>query len=46
MSFDARTSGLLNKTLGAVVGRLMVGSVRKMMRKDLADVGRRAEALR
>jgi carbon monoxide dehydrogenase subunit G len=45
MTFDAQAGGLLNKTLGAVVGRLMAGNVRKMMQKDLQDIARRAESL-
>jgi carbon monoxide dehydrogenase subunit G len=38
MHFEAEASGLLNKTLGAVVGRLMVGTTRKMMQQDLVDI--------
>jgi carbon monoxide dehydrogenase subunit G len=43
MHFDAEVTGLLNKTLGAVVGRLMEGSTRKLMQQDLADIARAAE---
>lgn len=38
MLFDAETTGMLNKTLGAVVGRLMFSSTRKLMQQDLADI--------
>ncbi len=43
MHFDAEAGGFLNKTLGAVVGRLMVGSTRKLMQQDLADIAAAAE---
>jgi carbon monoxide dehydrogenase subunit G len=44
MHFDAEVSGVLNKTLGAVVGKLMEGSTRKLMQQDLADIAEAAEA--
>ena len=44
MHFDAEVSGLLNKTLGAVVGKVMEGSTRKLMQQDLADIAEAAEA--
>lgn len=44
MHFDAEVSGLLNKTLGAVVGKVMAGSTRKLMQQDLADIAEAAEA--
>ena len=40
MHFGAEASGVLNKTLGAVVGKLMEGSTRKLMQQDLADIAR------
>ena len=43
MHFDAQVSGLLNKTLGAVVGKVMEGSTRKLMQQDLADIAGAAE---
>jgi hypothetical protein len=43
MHFEAQTSGLLNKTLGAVVGKVMEGSTRKLMQQDLADIAEAAE---
>ena len=43
MHFDAQVSGLLNKTLGAVVGKVMQGSTRKLMQQDLADIAEAAE---
>jgi carbon monoxide dehydrogenase subunit G len=43
MHFDAEVSGLLNKTLGAVVGKLFEGSTRKAMQQDLADIAAAAE---
>ncbi len=44
MHFAADVSGVLNKTLGAVVGRLFEGSTRKAMQRDLADIAAAAEA--
>ncbi len=44
MKFDAQADGLLNKTLGAVVGTLMVSTTRKLMQQDLADIAEAAEA--
>ncbi len=44
MHFSAEVSGLLNKTLGAVVGRLMMGTTRKMMQQDLNDIAAAAAA--
>lgn len=38
MHFDAQSGGLLNKTLGAVIGAIMVRSTRKLMQQDLADI--------
>ena len=43
MHFDAQTSGVLNKTLGAVVGRLMQSTTRRLMQQDLADIAEAAE---
>ena len=43
MHFDAEVSGLLNKTLGAVVGKIFEGSTRKLMQQDLADIAAAAE---
>lgn len=43
MHFDAEATGVLNKTLGAVVGKLMEGSTRKLMQQDLADIAEAAE---
>lgn len=43
MHFDAQVSGVLNKTLGAVVGKLMEGTTRKLMQQDLADIAEAAE---
>lgn len=43
MHFDAEVTGLLNKTLGAVVGRIFEGSTRKLMQQDLADIAAAAE---
>ena len=43
MHFDAQSSGVLNKTLGAVVGRLMESTTRKLMQQDLADIAEAAE---
>ncbi len=44
MHFEAQADGLLNKTLGAVVGTLMVSTMRKVMQQDLADIAEAAEA--
>jgi hypothetical protein len=38
MHFDAEVTGVLNKTLGAVIGRIFEGSTRKLMQRDLADI--------
>jgi carbon monoxide dehydrogenase subunit G len=38
MHFDAVSSGFLNKTLGSVIGVIMVRSTRKLMQQDLADI--------
>lgn len=46
MHFAAKTSGFLNKTLGAVVGAVMLSSTRKLMARDLADIAAAAEAQR
>jgi hypothetical protein len=43
MHFDAQTSGLLNKTFGAVIGRLMERNTRKLMQQDLVDIAMAAE---
>lgn len=43
MRFDARSTGFLNKTLGAVVGAVMLRSTRKLMQQDLADIAEAAE---
>jgi carbon monoxide dehydrogenase subunit G len=43
MHFDAEASGMLNKTLGAVVGKIMEGSTRKLMQQDLVDIAEAAE---
>ena len=43
MHFEAQVTGLLNKTLGAVVGRIFEGSTRKLMQQDLADIAAAAE---
>lgn len=43
MHFDAEVDGLLNKTLGRLVGTLMAGSTRKLMQQDLADIAAAAE---
>jgi carbon monoxide dehydrogenase subunit G len=45
MHFDAETSGFLNKTLGAVVGKIMEGSTRKLMKQDLDDIAAAAERM-
>lgn len=42
MTFDAKAEGLLNRTLGAVVGRLMLANTRKLMRQDLLDIAEAA----
>lgn len=44
MTFDATADGLLNRTLGAAVGRLMRSSVEKAMRQDLLDIAHAAAA--
>ncbi|MDQ1247109.1 MAG: hypothetical protein QG597_1479 [Actinomycetota bacterium] len=43
MRFAATADGFLNKTLGAVMGKLMEGSVRKMVKQDLTDLVAAAE---
>ncbi len=43
MHFDAEVTGILNKTLGAVVGKIFEGSTRKLMQQDLADIADAAE---
>jgi hypothetical protein len=43
MHSDAEVAGLLNKTLGAVAGKLMEGSTRRLMQQDLADIAEAAE---
>lgn len=44
MCFEGTASGLLNRTVGAVMGRLMEGSVRRMVQQDLDDLVAAAEA--
>ena len=44
MHFDAEVEGMLNKTLGAVMGKIFEGSTRKLMQQDLADIAEAAEA--
>lgn len=44
MRFEATAGGLLNRTLGALMGKLMEGSVRKMVQQDLDDLVAAAEA--
>ena len=44
MRFEAEVTGFLNKTVGAIVGRLMAGNVRKAMQADVDDIARAAEA--
>ncbi len=46
MHFDAEVTGLLNKTLGVVVGKLMESTTRKLMRQDLVDIATAAERRR
>lgn len=43
MRFEAEVTGVLNKTIGALVGRLMMGNVRKAMQADVDDIARAAE---
>ncbi len=43
MHFDAEASGMLNKTLGVVVGKIMEGSTRKLMQQDLVDIAEAAQ---
>lgn len=43
MRFEARVSGVLNKTLGVLVGKIMQSSTRKLMAQDLADIAAAAE---
>lgn len=46
MTFGAVPSGVIAKTLGATVGRLFVGTTRKLLQQDLDDIGAAAEARR
>ena len=43
MHFDAVARGLLNRTLGAAVGRFFEGQTRKHLQQDLADICAAAE---
>jgi carbon monoxide dehydrogenase subunit G len=44
MSFDAATSGVVGRVLGATLGRLFVGATRKGLQRDLDDIAAHAEA--
>lgn len=43
MHFDAKTSGFLNKTLGALVGRMMMSTTKKVIKQDLDEIAIAAE---
>lgn len=43
MSFDAESSGLVARALEVTIGRLLVGSLRKELARDLADIAAAAE---
>lgn len=44
MTFGAEPTGLVARVMAATVGRLMAGSMRKMLRRDLQDIARAAES--
>lgn len=43
MTFAAEAGGILGKIMAATLGRLMMGVVRKELRRDLEDITRAAE---
>lgn len=43
MTFAGTPTGLLTRVMAATLGRLMMGTVRKEIRKDLDDIARAAE---
>ena len=43
MSFGAEAQGTISKILAATIGRLLEGSTRKALQKDLADIATAAE---